>query len=114
MRDRSILAGWSVNQVWWFALALCSAIAATDAILSHVVLIAVLTAGPFCGAFTGRWAKTASVGLWAIVLAVPLGLADKIWDTRTQLVDLSAVALVALLSTLVAALAEKRSYHQMG
>src|SRR5579863_24533 len=78
-REESLLVRWSVNQVWRFALALCAIIAAADAVLSHVVLIAVLAAGPFCGAFTGRWARTACVGVWALILAVPLGLADKVW-----------------------------------
>ncbi|HXA54732.1 MAG TPA: hypothetical protein VNV37_07640 [Solirubrobacteraceae bacterium] len=107
---RSLLARWSSNQVWLFALLLCFLIAATDAILTHVVLIAVLTAGPLCGAFTGRWSRTAIVGLWAFALGVPLGLADNIWDTRTQFVDLAAVATVALLSTLAATLAERRRH----
>jgi hypothetical protein len=104
----SLLGGYSVNQVWWFALALCAVIAATDAILSHVVLIAVLMVGPLCGALTGRWARTAAVGMWALMLAVPLGLADKVWDTITQFVDVGAVTVVALLSTLAATLIEQR------
>jgi hypothetical protein len=112
--EESLLVRWSVNQVWWFALALCAMIAATDAVLSHVVLIAVLTAGPFCGAFTGRWARTACVGVWAFILAVPLGLADKVWDTYTQLVDLSAVAIAGLLCTLAAILIERRRHTQVG
>jgi hypothetical protein len=112
--DRSLLASWSVNQVWAFALTLCAIIAATDAILTHVVLIAVLTVGPFCGAFTGRWLRTAVVGAWALTLAVPLGLADNVWGTRTQLVDLTAVAMVALLSTLAATLAERRRTQHVG
>jgi hypothetical protein len=106
--EESLLAGWSVNRVWWFALALCTIIAAADVLLTHVVLIAVLTVGPLCGAFTGRWARTASVGAWAFMLALPLGVADKVWDTRTQLADLSAVVIVALLSTLAASFSESR------
>lgn len=104
----SLLGGWSVNQVWWFALALCAVIAATDAVLSHVVLIMVLTVGPLCGALTGRWARTASVGMWALILSVPLGLADRVWDTITQFVDVGTVTVVALLSTLAATLVERR------
>ncbi len=109
--SKSLLGGWSVNQVWWFALALCAVIAATDAILSHVVLITVLTVGPLCGALTGRWARTASVGVWALMLAVPLGLADRVWDTLTQLVDVGTVTVVALLSTLAATVIERRGQH---
>lgn len=112
-REQSLLTGMSVGQVWAFALIISSIIAATDAVLTHVVLIALLAVGPFCGLLTGRWARTAFVGIWAIVLAIPLGLADQIWDTRTQLVDLSVVAAVALLSTFAAVLVERR-YRQIG
>lgn len=112
--EQSLLAEWSVNQVWAFALMLCVIIAATDAILSHVVLIAVLTAGPSCSALTGRWLRTAVVGIWAFTLAIPLGVADSVWDTRTQLVNLTAVATVALLSTLAATFAERRYGHGAG
>ena len=97
-RELSLLAGWSVGQVWGFALILSSIIAATDAILTHVVLIALLAVGPFCGLLTGRWARTATAGIWAVVLAVLLGLPDEIWDTGTQLLDVGTVAAVALLS----------------
>ena len=113
-REESLLTGWSVNQVWWFALAFCAIIAATDAILIHVVLIAILAAGPFCGAFTGRWARTAAVGAWALILAVPLGLVDKVWDTRTQLIDLSAIVIGGLVCTLAAILIERRRQSQLG
>ncbi|HWY18217.1 MAG TPA: hypothetical protein VNY27_05845 [Solirubrobacteraceae bacterium] len=113
-REQSLLGGWSVGQVWGFALILSSLIAATDAILTHVVLIALLAAGPCCGLLTGRWARTASTGIWAVVLAVPLGLPDHIWGTRTQLVDLSVVAVAALLSIFAAILIERRRYRQVG
>jgi hypothetical protein len=107
------MAWWSVNQVWGVALALCAVIAVTDAILTHVVLIALLAAGPFCGLLTGRWVRTATVGLWAVTLGLVLGFPDKIWDTRTQLVDLGAVATVALLSTVAATFIERRRYQQI-
>jgi hypothetical protein len=82
-------------------------------VLSHVILIALLAAGPFCGLLTGRWARTATAGIWAVALAVLLGIPDKIWDTRTQFVDLGAVAAVALLSTVAATLIERRRYQQI-
>lgn len=110
-RNQSLLAGMSVSQVWWFALLLTSIIAATDAILTHIVLITLLAAGPFCGLLTGRWARTAAVGAWAVALAVVLGLPDGIWGTRIQMVDLGTVASVALLSTLAATLIERRLYR---
>jgi hypothetical protein len=107
-REPSLLAGLSVAQVWWFALALTSLIAASDALLTHVVLIALLTIGPFCGLLTGRWTRTATVGIWALALAIPLAVPDKIWDTTTQLVDTTTVATAALLATSAASLIERR------
>jgi hypothetical protein len=109
-RNQSLLAGMSVSQVWWVALLLTSIIAATDAIFTHIVLITLLAAGPFCGLLTGRWARTAAVGAWAVALAVVLGFPDGIWGTRIQMVDLGTVASVALLSTLAATLIERRLY----
>jgi hypothetical protein len=111
--DRSLMAWWSVNQVWGIALALCAIIAVTDAILTHIVLIALLAAGPFCGLLTGRWTRTATVGIWAVALAVLLGFPDEIWDTHTQFVDLGAVATVAFLSTVAAMFVERRRYQQI-
>jgi hypothetical protein len=111
-RNQSLLAGLSVGQVWWFALLLTSIIAATDAILTHIVLITLLAAGPFFGLLTGRWARTAVVGVWAVALAVILGFPDGIWGTHIQVVDLGTVASVALLSTFVATLIERRLYHR--
>jgi len=108
--DQSLLAGRSVSQVWWFALILSSIIAATDAVLSHVVLIALLAVGPFCGLLTGRRARTATAGIWAVVLAVLLGLPDEIWDTGTQLLDVGTVVAVALLCTFAATVIERRRY----
>jgi hypothetical protein len=75
---------------------------------------AIEAAGPFCGLLTGRWARTASIGIWAVVLAIPLGFPDHVWGTRTQLVDLSVVAAVALLSIFAAILIERRRYRTVG
>jgi len=104
---QSLLAGWSVNCVWWLALILSSVIAATDAILTHVVLIPLLAAGPFCALLTGRWMRTATVGVWAVALAILLGIPDEIWDTHMQVVYLGFVAAAALLSTSVATVIEQ-------
>ncbi|HEV2998332.1 MAG TPA: sulfotransferase [Solirubrobacteraceae bacterium] len=106
-RERSLLVGMSVGQVWWFGLILCTLIAATDAFMTHVVLIAFLALGPLCGMLTARWTLTATVGAWALLLAVLLGVPDQIWGTRAQLVDVSTVASVAIASTLAALLIER-------
>jgi len=110
-RHQSLLAGWSVSRVWWLALILSSIIAATDAMLSHVILIPLLAAGPFCGLLTGRWIRTATVGIWAVALAILLGLPDEIWGTHMQLVYLGYVTAASLLSTSAATVIEKGRYH---
>ena len=108
-REQSLFAGWSIRRVWYLALAISSLVAATDAILGrHVILIGLLIAGPCCGLLTGRWARTATVGAWAIVLAVVLGVPDEIWGTSTHLVFLGAVVIVAVVSTSSAAVLERR------
>jgi Sulfotransferase family len=110
-RNQSLLAGWSVSRVWWLALALSSVIAATDAVLTQVILIPLLVAGPLCGLLTGRWMRTAAVGIWVIVLAILLGIPDEIWDTHMQLIYLGVVTAAALLSTSAAAVIEKGRYR---
>jgi hypothetical protein len=112
--DQSLLAGATVNQVWWFALLVCFVVAATDTILTHVVLITLLAAGPLCAVLTGRWARTAALGALTILLAVALGVPDGIWDTRTQLVNLCIVASLASLCTIGAALIQRSRRAQRG
>jgi hypothetical protein len=108
-QSQSLLAGWSITRVWRLALAISSLIAATDAILGpRVILIGLLIAGPCCALLTGRWARTAAAGAWAIGLAVLLGLPDGIWGTSTHLVFLAAVVIVAVISTSSAAVIERR------
>jgi hypothetical protein len=106
-RHQSLLAGWSVSRVWLLALILSSMIAAADAMLSHVILIPLLAVGPFCGLLTGRWARTATVGIWTIALAILLGIPDEIWGTHMQFVYLGFVAAASLLSTSAATVIEK-------
>jgi hypothetical protein len=110
-QHQSLLARWSVTRLWWFALILSSIIAGSDAVLSHVILIPLLAAGPFCGLFTGRWVRTATVGIWTIILAILLGIPDEIWGTHMQLVYLGFVTAVALLSTSAATIIERSRHH---
>lgn len=110
-RDQSLLAGWSVVHVWWLALILSSIIAVTDAVLSHVILIPLLAAGPCCALLTGRWVRTATVGIWAVALAILLGLPDEIWGTHVQLVYLGFVTAVSLLSISATTVIEKGRYR---
>jgi hypothetical protein len=104
----SLIAGWPIMRIWCLAFAISTAIAVADAILGHrVILIGLLIVGPCCGLLTGRWIHTATVGAWAIALAVVLGVPDRIWGSWTHLAFLAAVAIVALVSTASAALIER-------
>jgi cation:H+ antiporter len=96
--------GWSVRRLWAFGLVLSVLVAAVDTLLGHhVVLIGLLIIGPCCVLLTGRWMPTALTGLWAISLAVVLGIPDGIWGSATHLAFLAAVAVVAAANTAAAA-----------
>lgn len=107
-RERSLIAGWSVNRIWYAALLISSIIAAVDAVLGRrVILIGLLVAGPCCALLTGRWARTAAAGAWAVALAVLLGLPDGIWGSYTHLAFVGAVVIVTVVSTTSAAVIER-------
>lgn len=107
-KGESLIGGWSVTRIWLLAFAVSTAIAVADASLGHhVILIGLLIIGPCCGLFTGRWIYTATVGAWAIVLAIALGVPDRIWGSWTHLALLVAVTVVATVSTASAALIER-------
>lgn len=114
-RQPSVLARWSVNQVWGIGIALTAIIAITDAILNNnIILIPFLAGGPCCALFTGRWAWTASVGAWAFLLGVLLSIPDEIWDTYLQLDYLLIVVGASLLSVFTASLIERRQSRTVG
>jgi len=96
--------GWTAGRLWALGLALTVLVAAADAALGHrVVLIGLLIVGPCSVLLTGRWVLTGLTGLFAIGLAVVLGIPDGIWGTGTHLVFLAAVTVVTLTATLAAA-----------
>ncbi len=106
---QSLLPGWPVRRLWLLGLALTATAAAADAALgARVVLIGLLIIGPCSVLLTGRWVPTGTTGLWAISLAVILGIPDRIWGTSTHLAFLAAVAVVALANTAAAAVIETR------
>ena len=110
--DRSLVAGWSAQHVWYLAFAITTVVAGIDAGLGHhVILIGLLIAGPCCALLTGRWARTASAGIWAVVLASLLGLPDGIWGSWTHIAFLGSVAVVAATATLAAAAIERTGRH---
>ena len=96
--------GWTAGRLCALGVALSVAVAAADTALGHrVVLIGLLIAGPCTVLLTGRWVLTALTGLFAIGLAVALGIPDGIWGTATHLAFLAAVSVVALVTTLASA-----------
>jgi len=100
--------GWSADRLTILGLVLCALVAAADALLGHrVILIGLLIVGPCCGVLTGRWSRTALLGGWAVGLAVVLGVPDDIWGTVTQYAFLSAVVVVAVVSTVVSVTIER-------
>jgi hypothetical protein len=104
LRQQSLLAGWPVSKLWALSLQISFIVAAVDVALGNrVILIGVLIAGPCCVVLTGRWVPTALTGLWVTGLAVALGIPDGIWATANHFTWLSAVAAVALVTTLAAA-----------
>jgi hypothetical protein len=107
MAQESLLTGWPVSRLWVLGLAGSLVVAAVDAALGNrVILIGLLIIGPCCVLLTGRWIPTALTALWVISLAVLLGLPDGIWGTAIFFIWLSAVAVVALVSTVAAAVIE--------
>jgi cation:H+ antiporter len=107
LRQESLVAGWPVSRLWVLGLGITVIVAAIDAALGNrVILIGLLIAGPCCVLLTGRWVPTALTGLWVTGLAVALGLPDGIWGTVIFFTWLAAVAVVALISTVAAAVIE--------
>jgi cation:H+ antiporter len=105
--QESLLAGWPVTRLWVLGLAASFIVAAIDAALGNrVILMGLLIVGPCCVVLTGRWVPTALTGLWVTGLAVVLGLPDGIWGTAIFFIWLTAVAVVALASTVAAVFIE--------
>ena len=103
------MPGWSVGRLLRLSLLLCCVIAACDAATGpHVVLMGLLIAGPCCALLTARWAATASVSCFAVLLAVVLGVPDQIFATVTQYAFLSAVAAVGVTATVGAVILQRQ------
>jgi hypothetical protein len=107
------LENWSANRVWLVAITLSSTIAACDSLLGRrVILIGLLIVGPCCALLAGRWAMTASTGVWVLLLALLLGIPDGIWATKTHAILIAAIAAVSVTATVTAALIERnREQH---
>jgi hypothetical protein len=97
-------ARWVPGRLEILGLTFCSIVAIADALSGEgIVLIGLLAIGPACSMFTGRWLWTAITGVWAVGLAVPLGVADGIWTTNTHFAHLGVVVAATVFSTLAAA-----------
>jgi hypothetical protein len=104
-----VLPGWSIGRLWRLSLILCCVVAACDAASGpHLILIGLLIAGPCCALLTARWALTAAVGSFAVVLGVVLGVPDQIFATVTQYAFLAAVAIVGTTATVGAAVLQRQ------
>jgi len=110
----SLLPGWSAGRLWALSLLLPVLVAGVDTALGYLVLIGLLIVGPCTALLTGRWVLTALTGLWAIGLAVLLGLPDGIWASTTHLAFIAAVASVALATTAAAALISNARFKRPG
>ena len=93
------------SQFAWIGFALTCGVAAIDALLGdRVVLIGLLVLGPACAAVSLRPRPTFAVSLWAVALAVALGVADGIWATYEHLAFTAAVVVVGIVNTTVVAI----------
>jgi hypothetical protein len=84
-------------------------IAACDAASGpHLILIGLLICGPCCALLTARWPLTAVSGGFAVALGIVLGVPDQIFATATQYAFVAAVAVAGTVSTLGAAVLQRR------
>jgi cation:H+ antiporter len=110
LSGEALLPGLSVRRVLFAGLGLSVIVAAADAALGpHLVLIGLLIVSPCCALLTGRWAFTALFGLWAVGLAIVLGVPDGIWGTGTHFAFLAAVGTVSVVTSAAAAVLQNRT-----
>ena len=94
----------------WFAgaVAVAAVITVVDAVLGEVaVLIALLALPPLIAAIGSGVPRTGAVGGACVVLAVALGVPDEIFGEREHVIDIGAVAAVALVAAWIAGLRER-------
>ncbi len=108
-RRAALLPGWSVGRLWGLSLLLSALAAGIDGAAGHVVLVGLVITGPCCALLTGRWVPTALTGIWAIGLAIILGIPDGIWATSAHLAFITAVTCVAVTATAAAIVVSKNT-----
>jgi PAS domain S-box-containing protein len=95
--------------VFLLSLAAVCAVAAIDlAVGTHTVLVELLLLGPVVAAFGASPGHTAIVALFAVALAIPLGLTAEEFTSTDQLTSLAAVGLVGGLAVGIARLRSDR------
>lgn len=105
----TLVPGWSVSRISMLGVACAAVVAGVDAALgSRVLLLGLVSVAPCCVLLTGRWRPTALAGLWAVALALALGLPDGIWATSTHAAFLGSVAVVAVTATTASWVIERR------
>ncbi len=101
---------WWTEGYWRFT-AFCILVTAVVAVVdtaTSAILIGLLAIGPCMAIATRRASATALVGALATGCAIALAVPDGIWGTHLELEYCGAVAVVAVMSVVIAALAERR------
>ena len=95
--------------VFLLSLVAVCAVAAIDlAVGTHTVLVELLLLGPVVAAFGASPGHTAIVALFAVAVAIPLGLTADDFNSTNQLTSLAAVGLVGGLAVGIARLRSDR------
>jgi PAS domain S-box-containing protein len=89
-------------------IAVCAVAAVDIAVGTHTVLVELLLLGPVVAAFGASPGHTAIVALFAVALAIPLGLTAEGFSSTDQLTSLAAVGLVGGLAVGIARLRSDR------
>jgi len=107
-QQRSSLTGWPLARLWVAGWEASLLVAILDAALGRrAVLIGLLIVGPCCVVLAGRWKPTTLTGVLVTGLAVLLGFPDGIGGTAIFAIWLGAVAIVAVSSTVAAAVLQR-------
>jgi hypothetical protein len=107
--EGTFVSGWSVRRVWLLSLIVCAAAFVLALLMMRRVdLTGLLIAGPCCALLTGRWARTAGIGLVALAGALILGAVASTGASEHWVFS-AAVGIVAAVDTFAAAWLERFS-----
>jgi hypothetical protein len=106
--EGTFVAGWNVGRIYRLSVILgLGVFVVAVAAASRVDLTGLLIVAPCCALLTGRWTRTASVGLPAVGLALVLGELSGEETTVEHVAFTIAVGLVALVNAVSAACLER-------